>query len=213
MRRPTLLITALSIGASFAPVAADAAISPEARFVQLINQERADAGLSPLRSVSALATVAERHSERMRRDADIYHNSNLANEITGRWTGAGENVGVGFDVDNLHAAFMASHDHRVNIMRARFDDIGLGVVVDASGEVYVTEVFVDRGTVTIRTPKPPRPEPVVRETPRADPPPATGSTPTVRERGSEPAPFKVVSRKRIDRRGVVKLLIRIVSTS
>lgn len=213
MRRPVLLIIALSIGASFAPVSARAAVSPEARFVQLINQERVAAGLSPLRSTSSLGAIAERHSERMRRDADIYHNSNLANEITGRWTGAGENVGVGFDVDGLHAAFMASHDHRVNIMGARFDDIGLGVVIDDSGEVYVTEVFVDRGSVTIRTPKPPRTEPVVRDTPRPAAPPTTnGSTPTVRE-PEQPAPFKVVSRKRIDRRGVVKLLIRIVSTS
>jgi len=145
MRRLALLILSMTIGASLLPMSsAEAATSPEARFVQLINASRTAKGLNPLRWRSTLSEVAERHSNRMLRDSDIYHNSKLGNEITGTWRLAGENVGVGFDVADLHAAFMASTSHRANIMRARFDDIGLGVVVSGSGEVYVTEVFVDR---------------------------------------------------------------------
>lgn len=213
MRRSSMLILALAIGASFAPVTAQAAATPEARFVELINIERTERGLSPLRSRNDLAAIAERHSERMRQDADIYHNSDLGDEIPGSWQSAGENVGVGFDVDGLHAAFMASRGHRVNILRAGFDTIGLGVVIDPSGDVYVTEVFVDNGNApTPPAPKPaPKPKPpVVKPSPPSD---DSGSRAPATAREPEAAPFKVASRTRVDRGNVVRLLIRIVSTS
>lgn len=211
MRRPALLLVGLVAAAAFSPAAAQAETSPEAQFVQLINQARTQRGLRPLRMRADLNGVAERHAVRMMNAGDIWHNSKLASQIPGTWRYAGENVGVGFDVSGLHDAFMASRDHRVNILRAGFDDIGLGVVTNADGEVYVTQVFVDR---------------VVRLTTVTSNPPApvsTPKTPSVASDDSEPslpavrpahrAPFKVASRKRVDRRNAVELLIRIVSTN
>lgn len=217
MRRPVLLCAALALGAIIAPApAATAAVSPEHRFHQLINEQRAARGLPALRFRNDLSAVAERHSERMQAAADIWHNPKLASQIPGSWVGAGENVGVGFDVDGLHAAFMASRNHRVNIMRARFDDIGLGVVTNADGEVYVTQVFVDRGALTIAAKPKPAPKPATKpaEASSDDSDAGTGDgvpdQPTVKS--SRRAPFDVVRRTRVDRRNVVELLIRIVST-
>lgn len=214
MRRPLLFIAVVALGASVAPTitAHAAAEAPEARFLELINGERTQRGLRPLRYQDDLSAIAERHSERMRKEADIWHNSRLAQEIPGTWRSAGENVGIGFDTDNLHASFMASHSHRVNILMAAFDEIGLGVVVDPSGEVYVTEVFVDRGRpAAVVKPKPkPKPAPVVKPTPPAPPAPPAGEPEQPSVKPSSKAPFKVVSRTRVDRRNVVELLIRIV---
>jgi hypothetical protein len=205
----------------FAPTSARAQTSPEARSVQLINEERVERGLRTLTRRSDLDAIAERHSERMRNEADIWHNPNLANEIPGSWQSGGENVGVGFDVDGLHAAFMGSHDHRANILKSVFDEVGLGVVVDPSGEVYITQVFVDRGAPAAPKPaaKPkPKPKPVAEPRPESEEPtpavnrPATKSS--VRSKSattsaatpSEPR----VRRSRVDRAGAVQLLIRIV---
>lgn len=75
-----LVLTALVL--PLAPRAAGAATdgSAESRFVQLINQERARAGLPALSVQSDLVAVARRHSVRMTDSGDLHHNSSLADE-------------------------------------------------------------------------------------------------------------------------------------
>src|SRR5690606_37465102 len=66
------------------------------------------------------------------------------------WLSLAENVGRGWDVDGLHNAFMKSAAHRANILDATWDYIGIGVVVDGRGEMWVTINFVDT-TVPVPT--------------------------------------------------------------
>lgn len=54
---------------------------------------------------------------------------------------AGENVAHAATVVLAHRALYASPSHRANLLRAEFDRVGLGVVDDPDGSVWVAELF------------------------------------------------------------------------
>src|SRR5437879_1870065 len=95
--------------------------SDEARLASLTNQARAQAGLRSLTVASDLTTVARRHSADMAAKHSLYHNANLANEVSG-WIQLGENVGDAGDIDSVQRAFMASPGHRSNILDSAWRD-------------------------------------------------------------------------------------------
>ena len=111
----------------------------ERGFLEVINAERAAAGLGLLTLDSQLSIVAREHSGRMAAEGTIFHNLDLGKIVTGAWKLLGENVGVGGSVAGLHKAFMASPKHKENIL-GTYDRAGLGVVIEGS-TIYVTEVF------------------------------------------------------------------------
>jgi hypothetical protein len=144
----TILIAALALVATAASAGASA--SEESQFVSKINAERSQRGLRTLTVKSDLVDVARRHSREMAAQGDLHHNNNLPKEVDG-WTALGENVGVGPDVDELHQAFMDSLHHRENILERDYNQVGIGVVVDDDGTVWVTEVFAARKSSTSTT--------------------------------------------------------------
>lgn len=73
---------------------------------------------------------------------DPYHNPQLGQEVQG-WDMVGENVGVGWEVDGLHRAFMDSSTHRDIILAPQFTEIGVGVLTGRDGRLWVVEVFRD----------------------------------------------------------------------
>lgn len=125
-----------------APITADPA--SEARALQLVNQERARAGLSALQLNSGATSVARSWSRWMAGHS-LVHNPNLARDleragVTG-WHTIGENVGNGPDADRVHAMFMASGSHRANILSNQFSAVGIGAV-RRDGQVWITMDFV-----------------------------------------------------------------------
>ena len=114
-------------------------LSDEERFLQLINADRAGAGLPALGMDGSLRDLARRHSGEMAAAGQIFHNSALASQVPGGWRSIGENVGVGGSVEGLHSAFMNSPGHRANVL-GDYDRAGLGVVLSGSA-IYVTEIF------------------------------------------------------------------------
>lgn len=170
-------IIALLLAALLVPLVArpaDAAVDggAEARFVQLVNQARAHAGLSALTVASDLVTVARRHSARMADSDSLHHNPNLADEVTG-WQSLGENVGRGPTVDSIHQALMDSPGHRANILSSRFTQIGVGVEVREGGRIWVTQVFRLPYEAPAPEPQPePEPEPQPAAAPQTAPEPA-----------------------------------------
>ena len=57
------------------------------------------------------------------------------------WSTAGENVGYGSSVEEVHQRFMASSAHRANILNPSFRQAGVGVVA-VNGTTWVTIVFL-----------------------------------------------------------------------
>jgi uncharacterized protein YkwD len=167
------LVLSLFPGIQHAHAAPDA--NAEARFVSLINAERANAGLPALKVAGDLTKVARRHSVRMAESGKLHHNANLGSEVSG-WDKVGENVGRGPNVDRVHAAFMASDGHRRNILDPDWTEVGVGVEV-VDGGLWVTEIF--RLPSGASAPKPePKPEPKAEPEPKPKPEPKPEAAPT-----------------------------------
>lgn len=117
----------------------------EQEFVALINELRVSQGLSALDVHPELAAKARRWSATMSHEGRIWH-SDLADGIGAPWERLGENVGLGGSVRGLHDAFVASPGHYANLVDRHFEFVGIGVVVDAAGTIFVTEEFMELRT-------------------------------------------------------------------
>jgi uncharacterized protein YkwD len=119
---------------------AAASSNPGAAFVAAANQARAAAGL-PRLTVSADLTAAATHQAQNMADAGVlYHTPDLGSGLC-CWLIVGENVGKGPSEAVIQAAFMASPEHRANILRAVYAQVGVGYVIDRNGALWVSEIF------------------------------------------------------------------------
>lgn len=57
------------------------------------------------------------------------------------FSGVGENIAHHANVLKAHAAFMSSSGHRQNILGSQWTKVGVGVVLDANGYIYETQLF------------------------------------------------------------------------
>lgn len=136
------VVAAVLLGGVLAVPAAAADPGAEGDFVSRVNGARSGRGLGTLTTDSELTAIARRWSQRMANDNRLSHNPNLSREVTQDWEKLAENVGVGPSVEEIHNAFMNSAPHRANILDGALTHIGIGVVVDPSGQIWVTQVFM-----------------------------------------------------------------------
>src|SRR5688500_14139690 len=97
--------------------------SDEGTFVTLANRARADAGLPALQNDGPLADTSRSWSAEMSARGQLAHDPDLAadaSRVEPSWRTVGENVGAGYEVQQLHDAMMASSAHRANILSTRF---------------------------------------------------------------------------------------------
>jgi uncharacterized protein YkwD len=132
----------------------------EATMVEMVNAERRRAGLNELTTDAGLANVARAHSGEMRdigyfshesptpalrthveRYRAVYHNLPrlLAENIYRAW-GSPHTVTLD-DVKTAHEALMKSPGHRENILLPNVSKIGIGIVVNANGDLWITQMF------------------------------------------------------------------------
>jgi uncharacterized protein YkwD len=160
---PANAIVAQTPAAPIAPESSAPSFNPtadEARFVLLINEERAKTGLPPLAVVPELVTVGQGWSAQMiaknggSDPCQVVHNPGFSASVKSNWRRLGENVGCGnADADFMHKAFVNSPPHYKNIVDPTYDSIGIGIVYD--GDVmFVTEQFMDLrdGVATTKAP-------------------------------------------------------------
>ncbi|HHC07655.1 MAG TPA: CAP domain-containing protein [Actinobacteria bacterium] len=168
-------------------VAAPAAASEADDLVALMNAERRARGLSVLEVDGDLVAAARAQAGRMAARGTLFHDPDLGSVTTG-WDRLGENVGSGDTIAGLHAAFMASASHRRNVL-GDFDRVGVGVVRDDAGVLWVAVVFMKRLAERLGPP----PE-TLDEAPSAVAPPAVASAPrglARRHRVDPPVPVSV----------------------
>lgn len=169
---PTVHATVTAITAATAtgsnPVAAataDISLTPsESEFVTLINTERTSRGENALTVDPLLVRTARAHSKEMCDLNYFDHHSptaGLATPLNRYMKGLhdtcsptpsyiliGENIyycsvfNSHYDVEYGHEALMHSPGHRANILEPRFTKVGVGVYQDASGQFWVTEMFL-----------------------------------------------------------------------
>ncbi len=126
------------------PAAAEE-ITDEAHFVGLINELRAEQGLTPLQINPELTRESREWAVQLRADDELSHAADLSVGITTVWLKLGENVGVGpvDRIDDLFDAFVASPDHLANLLDPSFEAVGVGVVYDDDGRLWTTHRFMD----------------------------------------------------------------------
>lgn len=130
------VVATVALGAL--PAQADA--GDDARLLSLTNQVRAAQGLPALTTDSQLTAVAQAWAVELAGRGVISHNPSVRGQVTG-WRELGENVGVGGNVDAIHAGFVASPTHYANLIDTAFTKVGFGIVrLDA--RIFVVEVFM-----------------------------------------------------------------------
>ena len=118
-------------------------VGPRRTMLGLTNQDRAAHDRSDLGFAARLARYAKDHSEAMSRKGYLFHSSErqLRDALDGYdWEIGGENVGVGGSLESLEDAFMASKDHRENILRPTFQHAAIGIARD-DGRIWITVIF------------------------------------------------------------------------
>lgn len=120
----------------------------EQRVLELINQERANAGLAPVAYNAALDNSAEKHARHMSLVGKMDHDG-IGDGTPGEraraegWSrGWGENVAKGqSSPEQVVRDWMASPGHRKNILDPSFRVMGVGQVAAANGTNYWAQEF------------------------------------------------------------------------
>jgi uncharacterized protein YkwD len=117
--------------------------------LDLVNAERANAGLSPVAMHSEGSDVAWRHSVDMD-ERNFFAHTNPDGDGPGQRIAAagianagwGENIAYGYgSPESVMTAWMNSSGHRANILNANWTHIGIGVH-SAPGGPWWTQVFL-----------------------------------------------------------------------
>jgi hypothetical protein len=112
-------------------------------FEWAIDIERGAHGLAPLSVDPDVANQAQAWSGGMALYGTLAHDRSFGAELATAdpsFRSGGENVGVGPSPGSVEQAFMASPPHRANILGS-YSHMGVGVAIDGSGRVWVTERF------------------------------------------------------------------------
>ena len=140
---------------------ADRRANLERQMWALLNRDRLDPETTaetggraqPLRWNENLAAVARAHSRDMIEQRFFDHvdpegrtPSKRISEAGIPWRASGENIAIYGTVRGAEAAFMNEprfeHNHRSNILNAKYTDVGIGIVQGANGSFYITQDFV-----------------------------------------------------------------------
>jgi hypothetical protein len=184
-RAATLLLLALLVSLLVPLAPSPAAAGPddpaadEARFVALVNDARARAGIAPLTVDPELTALARDWSAQMAAAGGISHAPRISAGITQDWQKVGENVGRGPAVDPIMDAFIASPKHYENLMDPAFTKIGVGVVWSGN-TLYTTHRFMQLRSDAAPPPpatEPPPPAPTASSPSPSSPPPAPTTAP------------------------------------
>ncbi len=120
----------------------------EAAMLELVNAERAAAGLDPVRLDPELTAVGRAHSEEMFRLGYFAHRSPVTGEPGDRldaagvrYLASGENLAYAPSVEVAHRGLMNSPGHRANILNPLFTRLGVGIVRSERRGLMVSQEF------------------------------------------------------------------------
>jgi len=120
----------------------------EQALLDLINQERAGAGLSPLKPDDDLAEVGRRHGREMFAIGFFSHTSPTSGSPADRLAAAGleyslsgENIALAPTPELAHEGLMNSPTHRANILNPGFTRVGIAALRGNGHGLMVTQEF------------------------------------------------------------------------
>jgi Uncharacterized protein with SCP/PR1 domains len=125
--------------------------SEEQQALTLLNKDRAANGLPALQANSQLTQLARNYANDMisRGFFSHYNPEGLSPFDRMQRAGisykyAGENLAINTSVATAENAFMTSAGHRANILNTNYNEVGIGVVHNTKGQVYVVQEFIGK---------------------------------------------------------------------
>ncbi len=122
----------------------------EARMLEMVNEERREAGLRPLAPDPELTEVARKHSADMFARGYFAHYTpegrspfDRIREANVRYRTAGENLALAPTLPIAHNGLMNSPGHRANILHRDFGRVGIGIMDGGFRGLMVTQNFRD----------------------------------------------------------------------
>jgi uncharacterized protein YkwD/Flp pilus assembly protein TadD len=127
----------------------------EAEALELLNEARLEHGLPPLILDGPLSEIARRHSQELADRGVVSHHSNLYGLSTERRIRVtypdvprlGENIARNRTIVQANQGLMGSPGHRANRLDPSFTHVGIGVAKFGRYALYLTEVYVQAGSV------------------------------------------------------------------
>jgi uncharacterized protein YkwD len=120
----------------------------EQRMLDLVNQERAAAGLRPLAPDPELTEVARQHSTDMFARGYFAHDTpegltpfDRMRAANIRFLTAGENLALAPTLSVAHSGLMNSPGHRENILRPQFGRVGIGIMDGGLRGLMISQEF------------------------------------------------------------------------
>jgi uncharacterized protein YkwD len=135
------LTLGLILGVAPAQLASAQVTALDLEYLEMVNTTREAQGARALDLGPRLSRLARQHSRVMARSGHLSH-SDLSKFLSYVLNAAGENVGVGGSVHQVHQAFLDSRPHRANIVAGRWRVTGIGVY-EKGGRVWITQIFSD----------------------------------------------------------------------
>jgi uncharacterized protein YkwD len=137
-------VVALTIGLAATTVGAATPASAQLRRAKMlawVNQSRAEHHVHRLRMARSVVGLAHDHNMVMAREHRLFHTNDLGSKLRYvRWHSWGENVGAGVTPYGLFKAYMASPEHRANMLSSGFDRVGISFV-GRHGVLWSTLIF------------------------------------------------------------------------
>jgi uncharacterized protein YkwD len=132
------------------PISAGYALSAmEQKAVLILNADRRNAGLEPLKANVKLSKLAGDYAADMNTRRFFSHIDPDGKDPFDRmaaididFPNAGENIALSPDVETAHKMLMDSPLHRENILNPKFTEIGIGVRPNSRGGVYLVQEFI-----------------------------------------------------------------------
>jgi uncharacterized protein YkwD len=120
----------------------------EKQMLDLVNRERAAAGLRPLAADPELTEVARRHSADMFARGYFAHDTpegltpfDRMHQSNVQFLTAGENLALAPTLSVAHTGLMNSPGHRANILRPQFGRVGIGIMDGGMRGLMVSQEF------------------------------------------------------------------------
>ncbi len=118
---------------------------------ELVNQERAKAGLSELAIISGVSSAAQVRAQELTKSFSHTRPDGRGFETALKEAGvsyrsAGENIAYGqTSPQQVMESWMNSAGHRANILNPNYTSIGVGHFEDSTGTDYWTQIFISNG--------------------------------------------------------------------
>ncbi|HEY0428372.1 MAG TPA: CvpA family protein, partial [Pyrinomonadaceae bacterium] len=120
----------------------------EAAMLEMVNRERAKAGLPPLAPDPELSEVGRQHSADMFARSYFAHNTpdnktpfDRMKEANIRFLAAGENLALAPTLEIAHTGLMNSPGHRANILNTKYGRVGIGIMDGGRRGLMVSQEF------------------------------------------------------------------------